>query len=252
MVQELVWHIEHDKPDAVILAGDLAHGLEQFAACLAMFSDFEVPVGVVGGNHDIWKDKEAGHSSTELWEKLLPQAVADAGAVWLEDESLRIGDVAIVGSMAWYDYSAIDPKFAVPEKALIKFKKRVWADSRWIDWRRTDKEFAAELGAGLMERLAEAGADDSIRDILLVTHLPLLEEQIRRTRYNMAWGVTNAFFGNLTLGKEVLQVEKLHTIVSGHTHVGRQATVSRNGAASVEAYVVPSDYGKSAHIIIEV
>src|SRR5690242_8837103 len=108
-IEAMVADIQNQQPDAVVIAGDLAHGLSRFIACLELFSVFDVPVAVVAGNHDVWRDQRGGYGSLALWEELLPEAVRRAGAVWLEDENLILGSTAICGSMLWYDYSAVDP-----------------------------------------------------------------------------------------------------------------------------------------------
>ncbi len=37
------------------------------------------------------------------------------------------------------------------------------------------------------------------------------------------WGFSNAYFGNLTLGRQVLETsKKVQAVVSGHTHIGMQ------------------------------
>ena len=40
---------------------------------------------------------------------------------------------------------------------------------------------------------------------------------------NRDWGFSNAYFGNLTLGAQVLERQKVSHVISGHTHVGRNA-----------------------------
>ena len=252
LVEVLVGRIRDDAPDAVIIAGDLAHGLDNFAACLALFDGFEVPVGVMVGNHDIWRDKDAGHSSAELWEMLLPEAVRRAGAIWLEEDVIRLGDVVILGSLAWYDYSAVDPGVRLPLEEVAKLKYFFNNDAIMIDWDRTDPDFAADLGKGLQDRLAGVSSDDDVRAVVVVTHVPLLEEQLLRKPHDERWSISNAYFGNLTLGHAVMAEPKVQFVISGHTHVGRQATVRRDGLPPIETRVVPSDYGRPARIIIEI
>jgi hypothetical protein len=40
--------------------------------------------------------------------EMLPKAVRDAGAVWLEGDAIVHGEIAVAGTIAWYDYSAAD------------------------------------------------------------------------------------------------------------------------------------------------
>src|SRR5262249_49433846 len=149
------------------------------------------------------------------------------GATWLEEEIVRVGDVAIVGSIAWYDYSAVDPGITLSPDDIGKMKHHLNNDSTWIDWERDDREFAAERGAALGERLKEAARDPKVRAILVVTHVPILEEQIERRPKDQLWGVSNAYFGNLTLGAALIGEPKVSAVVSGHTHFGRSHVRAR-------------------------
>ena len=66
---------------------------------------------LVPGNHDLWVSQEAAHDSLDLYQRLLPDAAARQGFHYLDEEPLFLPDVdlAIVGSVNWYDYSwAID------------------------------------------------------------------------------------------------------------------------------------------------
>jgi predicted phosphohydrolase len=251
-VRELAGRIRAESPDAVILAGDLGHGRVQFIECLACFKGFGMPVGVVAGNHDLWSDSRGGYSSLVLWKSLLPEAAAQAGAVWLERDNMILNNVAIVGSMAWYDYSALDPGLSYPPDELARMKPMLNNDGNFIDWPYTDPELAAELSEGLRARIAQAAASSAITDIIVVTHVPILEEQMVRKPDDPQWGATNAYFGNLTAGKWVLQEPKVRAIISGHTHIGRQGTVRRAGARPVRYDVVPSDYGSPAYVMVEI
>ena len=63
-----------------------------------------------------------------------------------------------------------------------------------------------------------------------------------RDSTNGDWAFTNAYFGNLTLGAEVLARAKVTHIISGHTHVERRGRVARPDRRSIEACVIPSHY----------
>lgn len=250
-IQSLAARIAAKEPDAVILAGDISHGARPFEDCIACFREVGAPVAVLAGNHDLWRDDQDGHSSEELWGRLLREATERQGAIWLEQENLRFGPVGIAGTLAWYDYSAIDPQFSHSHEEIALLKSRLNNDAVWINWEKSDRAFAAELARHFLARLEDLSGDASIQSILVVTHVPLLEEQIVRRPEDPQWSFSNAYFGNLTLGYEVLKVPKVRAVVSGHTHFGRQATVRREGMPSVEAYVVQSDYGEPGYLMLE-
>src|SRR5689334_9885923 len=88
LIQALARTIAADHPDALILAGDLAHGRRGFEECLSCFSTIRGPLAVIAGNHDIWADEKDHYSSEELWEHVLEDATRQQGALWLEKENL--------------------------------------------------------------------------------------------------------------------------------------------------------------------
>jgi predicted phosphohydrolase len=250
-VEALAGRIADSSPDAVVLAGDLAHELGPFRRCLECFADVGVPVGVLAGNHDVWFDRQAGLSSQLLWERALPEVTRDLGMVWLEEETIRLGPVAVVGSMAWYDYSGVDPTQRASAEEHWREKDRFNNDAVWIDWPWRDVELAEELRLGLVSRLALAAADDGVEKVLVATHVPILEAQMTRKPEDPRWARSNAYFGHLTLGAEVLREPKVVEVVSGHTHTGRDAWVERAPLASIRARVVGSDYDEPAYVIVE-
>ena len=251
-IEELARRIAAERPDAVILAGDLAHGLDQFAACVRCFRDVGAPFAVLAGNHDVWRDDARGLGSQRLFDEALPAATRAEGAIWLEGETVRVGDVAIVGSLAWYDYSAVDPGVHAPPDVVGALKGRFNNDAHWIDWPDDDRAVAARLGAAMRARLRAACDDPSVRAVLVATHVPILEEQMVRRPEDPRWGFSNAYFGNLTLGAAVLGEPKVRAVVSGHTHFGRRAQVARAGAPPIDAAVVGSDYGAPELLSIEI
>jgi hypothetical protein len=89
-------------------------------------------------------------------------------------------------------------------------------------------------------------ADPSVRQTVVVTHVPLLECQMCRNSGNLDWAFSNAYFGNLTLGWQVLERKKVTHVVSGHTHIGREARLEGADGRVVEARVLDSDYRRPA------
>jgi predicted MPP superfamily phosphohydrolase len=248
-LEALAGTLAAERLDALVLAGDLAVSLASFEECVSMFRGVGVPLGVLAGNHDVWRDRAAELSSERLFTVELPAATERAGAIWLEQRSMEIGGVAIVGSMAWYDYSAVDPEVSATPELLASTKRMFNNDAHRIDWERDDPGFAGELSAGLLGRLAQAAA--GVSAVVVVTHVPVLEQQMVRKPRDPEWGFSNAYFGNLTLGHALLREPKLRALVSGHTHLGRDRQVLREGAPPVRAAVVGSDYAAPAYIVVE-
>lgn len=251
-LEQLSRAIARQGADALVLAGDLGTSLATFEACVSIFAGAAPRVLVLAGNHDLWRDVGAGLSSERLFFEALPRACERAGATWFEGGSVAVGDVRLVGSMAWYDYSAVDESAKAPDEVLAQAKRLLNNDAHRIDWGRSDGSFAAELAGPMLARLDEAEGDASVRATVLVTHVPLLEAQMVRKPGNSTWGLSNAYFGNLTAGRAALSRRKLAAVVSGHTHIARSSDVARPSMPAVRALVVGSDYGEPAHLTLTV
>jgi 3',5'-cyclic AMP phosphodiesterase CpdA len=246
-IAALVEEVRTFGPDAVVLGGDLGESYIDFERCLKLVREgLTCPVWVLAGNHDLWA--RPPYDSSRLWLEVIPRLVADADCRYLEGTSFRLGDVAVTGSIAWYDYSAADPGL---EASALQFAQNKYlhnADALRIDWEWADPEFAENVGRSLLVELDCLEADGAVRQVVVVTHVPLLEGQMLRKPGNADWGFSNAYFGNLTLGAKVLAYRKVSHILSGHTHVGRQFTQERAGALPVEVHVVASEYEHPAWV----
>lgn len=204
--------VQHD-PAVVILAGDIGESVKNFRECLSLFSDVKCPVGVVIGNHDLYAyDKR--YPSEDLWTKVLPGIVKKLGLVRMEGENIIVNGTAVVGTLGWYDYSSKTVR--MPDRFYEEEKGAFVSDGSYIDWLRTDTDFAAELLSGLVKRLEKAQEDPAIKRIVVVTHVPLFKEQM--VRHGSDNPYADAYFGNFTMGQEVLKFSKVTDVISGHTH----------------------------------
>lgn len=228
-------------PDIILIAGDTGEPVEDFDKCLSLFSGLPCPVGIVIGNHDVYATD--GNHSEDLWANLLPGIVKKHGLIWMEEENIVIGDTAFVGSMAWYDYSSKDPFFSLPDDFFFLNKGKIMADGKYIDWKRKDTGFAAELRDGVIKRLSRAEEDPDVKKIIVVTHVPLFREQM--VSYGSDSWEANAYFGNLTLGKEVMNFSKVTDVISGHTHRPVDKMVG-----TIRVQIVPGDYKKPGYIVL--
>jgi 3',5'-cyclic AMP phosphodiesterase CpdA len=228
-------------PDALVVAGDLAETPPELVRCLRLVREgVSCPVWVLAGNHDLWA--RPPYDSHRLWRERIPEAVAEAGCRWLEGTAFVLGDTAVAGTIAWYDYTAADPSVKATALEFAQRKMNYNADALRIDWGWSDPEFAERVSKPFLETLDSLESNPAVSRVVAVTHVPILEEQMSRDSGNPDWAFSNAYFGNLTLGRRVLERRKVSHVISGHTHVGRKARVERTGAAPVEAVVLASDY----------
>src|SRR5262245_162533 len=139
-------HLSHEPPDVLLLGGDLGTG-GHFDECLALFDGLTCRKAAVPGNHDVWVEPDdARGDSLDLYQRLLPAACAAHGVVYLDHGPLRLpeADLAVVGSMNWYDYSwALDRLRAeVPDYQERLREKRFTRgrhnDGRFVRWRYDD------------------------------------------------------------------------------------------------------------------
>jgi predicted phosphohydrolase len=246
--------IAAEDPDLTILAGDIGEGLAAFRRCLSLFATLPGAVGVVAGNHDLWARQgyRQGYTSEQLWSTALPAATREGGALWLEDEGWSQDGVGVLGSIAWYDYSACtrSPPW-LPASYYAKRKARVVRDAQLLDRDWDDLAFARRVGAGLVVRLAAFEADPAIGAILVATHVPLFKAQRARPPIPVS-RASWAYFANLTLGDQVGKSPKVRVVCSGHTHWGAEGVVARPPLAPIEVVTLESDYGAPSYRCFEV
>jgi predicted phosphohydrolase len=232
------------KPDCLVVAGDVGEGIEHFENMLTLLEKLPCPRLILTGNHDLWKN--AGKNSQELWETVLPKITRDHGAIWLEGENWVQGGIGICGTNGWYDYSARDPSLPYTSQDYVSKKANHILDGSLILWQWTDIEFANQIGDAFEQRLAQLETDESVREILVVTHVPPFEEGILRKPNKRHWNFSNAYFGNFTLGQRIMKYSRVRRVVSGHTHIGKTTTIG-----NIDMCVLPSDYGRPAYLMID-
>lgn len=254
-VRRMIAAMDRDSPDAVVLAGDIGNPSFIFAECLAEFHRLGVPVLVLAGNHDVWISQN--ESSAPLFTKILPRVTRGEGYFWLDgDEPFLLEDrdgqkVGIAGSMAWYDYSARDPERGLTDEQILAMKPRFAMDARCVDWPQSDQEFAAACRERLRKQLDVLEADPDVKAILVVTHVPIFDNQMDRRPEDDFWTLGNPFFGHFTMGEDVARYSKVRWVVSGHTHVAMNGVVEREGMTPIATAVVGSDYHKPRYLIVD-
>jgi predicted phosphohydrolase len=233
-------------PDVLVLGGDIGAGAF-FADCLSLFADLPCRKALLPGNHDIWVPTDAPLDSLQRYEEELPRAAAAHGFHYLDHGPLVFPevDLAIVGSINWYDYSwsldAIREHFPADEHRLRSklFTRGRHNDANFVRWPLDDLSFTARVVERLERQLDEALGQ--VGRAVVVTHHPACRDlgfdrgELPATLDAYLW---DAFCGNRRL-EDFLRgrADRLALLVSGHTHRARQAVW--NG---VPAHNIGGDY----------
>ncbi len=172
--------------------------------------------------------------------------------LWLEESAWRRDGIAVIGSMTWYNYSAVDLAVRPHSAAwFARHKRRINNDARFVTWAWSDLEAARILGDGLVARTRQLEDDPTVQAVMVVTHVPIFRAQMVTKPGDRHWGISNAYFGNLTLGDRLIGMPKLRCVVSGHTHYGREEILERPGLPPLSVSVVASEYHRPVYVTID-
>ena len=245
-------------PSVVALAGDLGevyHSIDCFDSCLSLLREVlkETPILVLAGNHDLWVPLGVPWDSVNLFNELLPRVTLAHKCHWLETENYIDGKTAFVGSYLHYDYSAKDtvgPASLLPDEWYEQNRDKILND-RFLKGLPSDREFAKKLGEGFRKRLQAAQDDHQIAIIIVLTHVPCLEEQITRLPQDFQWASATPYFGNLSHQDFIKGLDKVRYVVSGHSHKAIKTTADRGDMPEMQIINLGSDYGKPEFECIE-
>ncbi|HEY7087134.1 MAG TPA: metallophosphoesterase [Tepidisphaeraceae bacterium] len=252
LADDLIDRINRTGGDVLLLVGDTAaFDGPALETCLERFS-FKGPKLFVAGNHELWTH---GDDSYDLFHHGLPRRVRDAGWHWLQTEPFVAGDVAVVGSLGWYDYSFAQPELGIPKRfyaakvspgaaehveeysALLgddvpPHAKDViarWNDGKFVKLHRSDEEFLDEL---LGEMESQLGALKEMRHIIAaVHHLPFA--QLLPPSRSAQWDFAKAYLGSARIGELLLRYPNVAQIFCGHSHFPIEATLGKIHAVNI-------------------
>ncbi len=233
-------------PDVLILAGDIGTG-PMFAECLGLFADLPSRKVLVPGNHDIWvRPDDPDLDSLKMYEIELPRMAREAGFHFLDAAPLLLGpDLALVGSINWYDYSwalaGLRAKYPAEEYRLKskRFPRGRHNDANFVRWPLDDVGFTTRVVAALERQLDEALS--AAEKAIVVTHHPPFyglgfpRHGLPETLESFLW---DAFCGNQAM-EDVLtrRSDRIAFAFCGHTHRERA-----NLLGAIHGYNVGSDY----------
>jgi len=225
--------------DALIIAGDVADSTDDgFVECLSQFEAFDGPRMLVPGNHDVWApdgppEGVDGSGSMAKYQRALPAQAQHAGFHMLDGHPLRLGPVAFVGTMGWYDYSLRNPALDVtPEQYESKELPGIctWNDVRYVDWAPSDGEFTE----GRLRQLKAdclAVADGAQQIVAVMHHLPLRE--LMYGPMSRAFEFTRAYMGSQRFGRLLQHCPGVRHVLCGHRHSPARARVGNLDAVCV-------------------
>lgn len=240
----LVESLRENPPDLLLVGGD--QGAEfHFSDCLEALKTIGCPVGLVAGNHDIWvRSEDSRGDSWRVFDHLLPLECARRGFHYLDQGPWLMPewDLAIVGTMNWYDHSW------GREGLASRFPKDLWRleqmcftrgrhnDRVYVRWPEgmtnasVTRDLAARFASHLAKAIAVAG------NIVVITHHPALPElgfpatarESDPEAPSMDHLLWEAFSGN-SLVEQIVRdnAEKISLVVSGHTHRWRSGSLGR-------------------------
>jgi Calcineurin-like phosphoesterase len=244
--------------DALVLVGDTAGAApEALFECLSLFSGFSGRRLLVPGNHCLWCRE--GEDSLDRYRDVLPDVCEEAGFSVLDHEPVVLGDVGLVGSVGWYDYSFRDASLGIPEafyaakvspgaarrleehrrlferhgRDLTK-RQRGFA-ARWMDGLRVrlpmDDAAFVEYLAGRLETQLRALSEKVERIVAFVHHLPF--RQLVPTDRPDRFAFAAAFLGAGRIGEVLSGCPKVTHVYCGHSHWSAQCTIGHLKAVSI-------------------
>jgi predicted phosphohydrolase len=240
--------------DVLVVIGDTAtHEGDAFERCLSRFN-FAGPKLIVAGNHELWTNRDDSYA---LFTEELPRRAAALGWHWLETQPFVSGDLAIAGTVGWYDYSFAQASLEIPRRFyehkvspgaaayLGSYQHLIddvddlspraleivarWNDGRYVKLHRGDREFLAECTTRLDAQLASLA---SVRHVVAITHhLPFRE--LLPPPSNAQWDFAKAYLGADALGRVLLHHPNVRHAFCGHSHFPAEAAVGHLRAVNI-------------------
>ncbi len=228
--------------DALLILGDVGgRDVGIVGECLSLFDRFAGRKFFVAGNHDIWT--HPGHDSLHRLEVELPAICAEHDFHDLDLEPAVLGEVGLVGSMAWYDYgyrpewlgvplrfyeAKIGPAAAarrpdtehllgddIPPQAMDVAAR--WMDGEYVRMDLNDVELCRRLHDRLVRHLNEVSPH--VRTIVAgLHHLPFEEIVPRSTK--PTWAFASTYMGAAMFGETLRNEPKVRHVYCGHSHRG--------------------------------
>lgn len=206
--QALLQVVQERDLSQLIIAGDISNDLHLSLRVLEELREASgIPVLFVPGNHDYWS-KENG--MTDTWEIYRAYQMYSG---CLSERSYSLNEQwAVIGNTGWYDYTMGEPKYGTADFEEMKLGERIWQDSIYVKWGRSNAEMHRYFYDTLEQKLIKQQG----KQIILVTHMlghPFFKVPMPHPR----WEYFNAFLGS-TEYTELYEKYNVRYAVMGHVH----------------------------------
>jgi hypothetical protein len=238
------------------LGGDIGAG-GHFGECLGMFDELTIRKALIPGNHDIWvENPDARGDSLQVYTNHLPEASRRHNFHYLDCAPLVLpdADLALVGSINWYDYSwslgKLQRDFADWNERLAtkRFSRGRHNDARFVRWPLDDTRFTTEV-VGKLERQLDQTLRQAGKAIVVTHHPAFYGLNFPRpapptSLDGLLW---DAFSGNARM-EAVLKrhADRIPFVFSGHTHRDRENTLG-----PIRGYNIGGDYHFKRLLVLE-
>jgi predicted phosphohydrolase len=231
---DLVAHLAESPHDVLILAGDVGAG-DDFERCLELFDGLPSKKALVPGNHDLWVNgSDTRGDSLAVFREVLPRLSREHSFAYLDQENLLLPDhdLAVVGTINWYDYSwsiAELPNYADDWEERLRAKRFFRGrhnDANFVRWDTDDARFTRDVVADFGRNLT--AALDRAKVVIAVTHHPPVRglnfpRNGPPTFDSLLW---TAFSGNQSLESLIeAHAGRIPFFFCGHTHAAAQCTI---------------------------
>lgn len=232
LLVQLATEIHARGVDLVIVAGDVSHVDDRIDRALRALGATAPRIAYLPGNHDLWRTDIAKGAVVDTWTRYtdeLRRIAEGANAHYIPAAPLVMGDVALVGTCGWYDYSFVEP-WVLEQVGLAAITRKKlgplgWSDAAYTSFRdhngepMQDPEVARRMERELAAQLEQVTADPSIAHVVVATHHQPFRQVVRRSG-SLPWEFFCAFMGSEGMGRIILAHRaKVRAVVYGHSHI---------------------------------